>query len=88
MRDDRELPMLLDEPSRRAVGTTYNGLPWCTLVEDGISSTTGESRSQGIFYLRCARPRSKHSLGGRHLELELLTGPVGVVAGLRGASGE
>jgi hypothetical protein len=86
LRDDRELQHLLDAPSRHIWVTTYAQDLWWTLVHDGLHFTTGESKTQGNFYLTCRREWSNLSLGGRKLELELLPGPVGVVAGFRGTA--
>ena len=83
---DSELQYLLDKPSQHVWVTTYNGHLWWTLVEDGIHFTSGESKSQGNFYLQGTRPWSNLSLSvpPKTLHLESMPGTVGVVAGFQG----
>jgi hypothetical protein len=80
--DFNALSAFLDHPGQHIWITFQDGCMWWCTVHDGVElNPDGESNERGNFWLRCARPWSNHSIGGRHLAMANLPGIVTTTAG-------
>ena len=86
-RNFSQLKMLLDAPDRHVWITFEDGFMWwCTVQPKAITSPTERSATEGNFCLKCNRPWSNESLGGRLLAIADLPGRVSRTAGFRGTA--
>jgi hypothetical protein len=80
--DFNALLTVLDRPSQHIWITFQDGCMWWCTVRDEIElNSEGESQQHGHFWLKCDRPWSNHSIGGRHLATANLPGIVTTTAG-------
>lgn len=80
---------MLKEPSRHVWITFEDGyLWWCTVTDQVTVNPDRSDPSIGHFWLKCVRPWSNASIGGRTLEMANLPGSVTATAGYRATACE
>jgi hypothetical protein len=82
--DFNALRALLDHPSQHVWVTFEDGCLWWCTVHDAVEiNPDDESKNYGNFWLRCDRPWTNCSVGGRYLAMANLPGVITRTAGYR-----